>query len=63
MRNYLINKINELEQHPINSESYRNELKQYQEGLYVEDYEYERLKAIRFNEKEKALELLNTKIA
>jgi hypothetical protein len=63
MVTYLQSRIDELEANPVNSNAYRNELRQYNEALYVENYEYNRLSQKRLNEKNKQTELLDAKIS
>lgn len=60
---YLTTKIEELKANPLNTEKYWNEVEQYEQALYVENYEYERQSKIRENELNKQLASLDAKIS
>lgn len=61
MIKYLENKINELQL--SSTDVSKKELEQYQQALYVENYEYDRQKAIRYNQLQKQLDSLNAQIS
>ena len=58
---YLESKIAELKL--LTTETAKKELDQYQQALYVENYEYERQKQIKYNQLQKQLNELQAKIS